>query len=75
MQVNRADNESARTALQNQGIEFVHPDAAQQDNWESMAKQVRETLIRRAKYTPALVDEMLGHIEDYRSRHGSGDRE
>lgn len=73
--INRADNESARTALQNQGIVFVHPDAAQQDNWESMAKQVRETLIRRAKYTPALVEEMLGHIEDYRSRHGGGDRE
>jgi len=73
--INRADNESARTALQNQGIVFVHPDAAQQDNWESMAKQVRETLIRRAKYTPALVEEMLGHIEDYRSRRGSGDSE
>jgi TRAP-type C4-dicarboxylate transport system substrate-binding protein len=74
-EVNRADNESARAALKNQGIEFVHPDAAERDNWESIAKQGREQLISRAKYTPALVDEMLGHIQEYRSRHGSGDSE
>lgn len=74
-EVNRADNESARSALQNQGIEFVHPDAAERDNWESIAKQGREQLISRAHYTPALVEEMLGHIQEYRSRHGSGDSE
>ena len=74
-EVNRTDNESARAALQNQGIEFVRPDAAERDNWESIAKQARGQLIRRAKYTPALVEEMLGHIQDYRSRNGSGDSE
>jgi len=74
-EVNRTDNESARAALKNQGIEFVHPDAAERDNWESVAKQGRVQLIRRAKYTPALVEEMLGHIQEYRSRHGSGDSE
>jgi TRAP-type C4-dicarboxylate transport system substrate-binding protein len=74
-EVNRADNESARAALQNQGIEFVQPDAAERDNWESIAKRGREQLVSRAKYTPALVDEMLGHIQEYRSRHGGGDSE
>lgn len=74
-EVNRADNESARSALQNQGIEFVHPDAVEQDNWESIANQSREQLISRAKYTPALVEEMLGHIQEYRSLQGSGDSE
>ncbi len=74
-EVNRADNESARAALQNQGIEFVHPDAAERDNWESIAKQERAQLISRAKYTPALVEEMLNHIQEYRGRHGGGDSE
>jgi TRAP-type C4-dicarboxylate transport system substrate-binding protein len=74
-EVNRADNESARAALQNQGIEFVQPDAAERDNWESIAKRGREQLVSRAKYTPALVDEMLGHVRAYRSRHGGGDSE
>lgn len=74
-EINRADNESARSALQNQGIEFVHPDAAEQANWEAIAKQGREQLISRAHYTPALIKEMLGHIQDYRNQHGSGDRE
>ncbi len=67
--VNRTDNESARSALLNQGIEFVHPDAAEKDHWESMAKQGREKMISRAQYTPALVEEMLGYIQEYRARH------
>ena len=70
-EVNRADNESAKSALQSQGIEFVHPDTAERDNWESIARQGREKLIGRAKYTPALVDEMLGYIQEYRSQHDS----
>ena len=68
-EVNRADNKSAKAALQSQGIEFVHPNMAERDNWESIAKQGRETMISRAKYTPALVDEMLGYIQEYRTQH------
>jgi TRAP-type C4-dicarboxylate transport system substrate-binding protein len=67
--VNRADNESARSALQNQGIKFVHPDVSERDNWELIAKQGREKMISRAQYTPALVEEMLGYIQEYRARH------
>ena len=69
-EVNRADNESARAALQSQGIEFVHPNTDERDNWESIAINGREKMIGRAKYTPALVDEMLGHIQEYRTQHG-----
>ena len=67
--VNRADNKSARSALKSQGIEFVHPDAAEQNNWETIAKNGRKKMIDRAKYTPALVDEMLGYIQEYRTQH------
>jgi TRAP-type C4-dicarboxylate transport system substrate-binding protein len=73
--VNRADNESAKAALQQQGIEFVHPNASERDNWESIAREGRENLIIKAKYTPALVDEMLGYIQEYRAQHGNGDSE
>jgi len=69
-EVNRADNESARAALQSQGIEFVHPNTDERDNWESIARNGREKMIGRAKYTPALVDEMLGYIQEYRTQHG-----
>ena len=68
-EVNRADNESAKTALQSQGIEFVHPNKDERDNWEFIAKQGREKMVSRAKYTPALVDEMLGYIQEYRTQH------
>ncbi len=71
--VNRKDNESARKALQSQGIEFVVPDTAERDNWEQIAIDGRDTMISRAKYSPELVNEMLGYIEDYRKQHGSGD--
>ena len=71
--VNRKDNESARKALQSQGIEFVIPDAAERDSWEQIALDGRETMVSRANYTPELVNEMLGYIEEYREQHGSGD--
>jgi TRAP-type C4-dicarboxylate transport system substrate-binding protein len=67
--VNRSDNESARSALQNQGIEFVHPDMSERNNWEIIAKQGREKMVSRAHYTPALVEEMLGYIQEFRARH------
>jgi TRAP-type C4-dicarboxylate transport system substrate-binding protein len=67
-EVNRVDNESAKAALQSQGIEFVHLNAAERDNWESIAKQGREKMISQAKYTPALVEEMLGYIQEYRAQ-------
>ncbi len=73
--VNRKDNESARKALQGQGIEFVVPDTAERANWEQIAIDGRETMISRAQYSPELVNEMLGYIEEYREQHGSGDSE
>jgi len=72
-EVNRKDNESARSALKSQGIEFVVPNTAERDNWEGIARDGRESLVSKAKYTPALVEEMLGYIEEYRTQHGSGD--
>mgnify|MGYP001828226123 FL=1 len=73
--VNRKDNESARKALQSQGINFVEPDAAERANWEQIAIDGRETMISRAKYTPELVNEMLEYIKEYRKQHGSGESE
>jgi TRAP-type C4-dicarboxylate transport system substrate-binding protein len=73
--VNRKDNESAREALKSQGIDFVEPDAEERENWEQIAIDGRETMVNRAKYTPELVNEMLGYIEEYRKQHGSGDSE
>jgi len=67
-EVNRADNKSAKSALQSQGIEFVHPNIAERDNWESIAAQGRKELISKAKYTPAQVDKMLGYIQEYRTQ-------
>jgi TRAP-type C4-dicarboxylate transport system substrate-binding protein len=73
--VNRKDNESAREALQSQGIEFVVPDTTERANWEQIAIDGREKMISRAQYTPELVNEMLGYIEEYRKQPGSGDSE
>lgn len=73
--VNQVDNESALNALKSQGIEFVVPDAMERQNWEDIARQGRDSIIERGKFTPALVTEMLKHVEDYRTQQGSGDRE
>lgn len=71
-EINRNDNDSARKALQSQGIEFVQPTAEELANWEDIARDGRERLVSRAKYSPELVNVMLRHIEDYRKQQGTG---
>jgi TRAP-type C4-dicarboxylate transport system substrate-binding protein len=68
--INRDDNESARMALKSQGIEFIYPNKTEMRSWEAVAIKSRNTTASRAKYTPELVDEMLGHIRKFRADNG-----
>jgi TRAP-type C4-dicarboxylate transport system substrate-binding protein len=70
---NRQDNEDAKQALKNQGIDFITPSATQLERWRAIAK---ESLVR-AKAAGACSAEMLeilqGHLQAYRSASRADD--
>jgi TRAP-type transport system periplasmic protein len=71
----RRDDDAARAALKNQGIEFVRPDAAAMQEFERVAAEARAEIARKGFYTPALLQELEGHLRDFRAKpHAAGGR-
>lgn len=63
------DDAEAKEVLVKNGIELVEPD---DDDFDAMRKTLAEnnrSLARQGVITEELYDEMLGHIEEYRSEH------
>ena len=63
----RAD-EAARTALKNQGIEFVQLDAAAREEFERIAAEARAEIGKQGLYTPELLKALEGHLRDFRAK-------
>ncbi len=63
----RAD-EAARTALKNQGIEFVQLDAAAREEFERIAAEARAEIGKQGLYTPELLKALERHLRDFRAR-------
>jgi TRAP-type C4-dicarboxylate transport system substrate-binding protein len=66
----RRDNESASAALAKQGIEWLSPSAEESSEWFAMAGNANEQLIREDYVSESLYQEMLQHLEQYRSENG-----
>jgi len=64
----RRDDEAARAALKNQGIDFVRPDAAALGEFEQVAARAREEIGKKGLYTPALLRALEGHLRDFRAK-------
>jgi TRAP-type transport system periplasmic protein len=62
----RAD-EAARTALKNQGIEFVQLDAAAREEFERIAAEARAEIGKQGLYTPELLKALEDHLRDFRA--------
>jgi phosphoribosyl-ATP pyrophosphohydrolase len=65
----RRDNESAVAALTKQGIEWLAPSAEESSEWFTMANNANEQLIREDYVSEPLYNEMIGHLEQYRSEN------
>lgn len=65
----RRDNESAAAALTKQGIEWLSPSAEESSEWFTMANTANEQLIREDYVSEPLYEEMIGHLEQYRSEN------
>ncbi len=64
--INREDNEKARAALKQQGIQFTRLPAEEQAKWRAMADQAINDLRSAGIYTPAQLDLMRQHIKAIR---------
>jgi hypothetical protein len=65
---NRRDNEAAKLALQNQGIEFVIPSAEETERWRSIAKEAELRYQGKNLYSDEMYEILKGHLRDFRLR-------
>jgi TRAP-type C4-dicarboxylate transport system substrate-binding protein len=66
--LNRQDNESARAALKKQGLEFNTLSLEERDKWQKFADEAILKLKDRGVYSPALLEDMRGHLRHYRTQ-------
>lgn len=64
----RRDDEAARAALKNQGIEFIRPDPAALAEFERVAAEARAEIGKKGLYTPARLQALEGHLRDFRAK-------
>ena len=69
---NLIDNHGARDALLNAGIETVPVEPAEYEKVRAALMELNRSLGEQGFFTPALYDEMLAYIEEYRATSDSG---
>jgi TRAP-type C4-dicarboxylate transport system substrate-binding protein len=67
----RSDNEEARQALVDQGVEFVDPTTETWAKWEEIAADASKKLIEQRDYDPATVAMVENLVKAYRSQQQS----
>jgi TRAP-type C4-dicarboxylate transport system substrate-binding protein len=63
---NRQENDAARQALKNQGIEFVSPPKEQSDRWNSRVTEIIESLSGQQVFSRKMLDMLRGYLREYR---------
>jgi TRAP-type C4-dicarboxylate transport system substrate-binding protein len=72
----RESEENARAALREQGIAFLSPDTpAEVERWRALMDQALVVLREKQLYSQETMEEIRGHLEDYRAvpREGNAD--
>lgn len=67
-QLNRNDNQSALTALQQQGIGFVTPTEVETQRWRASLDSAMQKLLQQGLFDPAMLEQLKGHLQEFRSR-------
>jgi len=63
---NRRDNQAAREALEQQGIEFIQPQAEKLVRWNSQVSRAMDILVTQGEVTPAMVKTLKEHLHAVR---------
>lgn len=66
--VNREDNENAKQALLNSGVQSVTPAEGELERIRKIMAQTNRQLGEQGLFSMALYEELLGHINDYRNQ-------
>jgi len=64
----RRDDEAARAALRNQGIQFVRPAPADLDEFESVAARARAEIVKDGLYASPLLQTLEDHLKAFRAK-------
>jgi len=64
----RSDNQEARQALIDQGVELVHPSAETHAKWEEIAVTATKRLVAQQGYDPTIMAMIEDLVEEYRAQ-------
>lgn len=67
-ETSRSDNEEAREALADQGVEFVDPTMETREKWEEIAAAATKKLVAQRDYDPATVAMVERLVNAYRAQ-------
>jgi TRAP-type C4-dicarboxylate transport system substrate-binding protein len=67
-QLNRNDNQSALTALQQQGIGFVTPTEVETQRWRASLDSAMQKLLQQGLFDPVMLEQLKGHLQTFRSK-------
>jgi hypothetical protein len=62
-----ADNADALSALRDNGLQMVEPDHSEVPTWREKVSASNHALAQQGVISLELLDEMLGHLEDFRA--------
>ncbi|KPJ93300.1 MAG: hypothetical protein AMJ53_07530, partial [Gammaproteobacteria bacterium SG8_11] len=72
--MNREDDAEARTALQNQGIEFLTINAEEQHRLESISIRAIDELGKKGVFTQGMYNLLSQYLRDFRDRGQASDQ-
>jgi TRAP-type C4-dicarboxylate transport system substrate-binding protein len=67
-ELNRKDNESALSALKQQGIGFVTPNEEETLRWRNSLDRAMDKLLARGLFDPEILQQLKQHLQEYRSK-------
>ena len=71
--INREKDIEALKVLRNQGIQFIKPDSAEQNEWARLAKAVPQQMVESGSLSQGILDKLEKYLKDYRSKGTESD--
>jgi TRAP-type transport system periplasmic protein len=66
--LNRADNEAALAALQQQGIEMVTPKPGEVERWREISDRAVDEMVEAGVMSSSIVEQVRTHLREFRNK-------
>jgi len=67
-ELNRVDNEAAKSALQQQGINFVTPKSGEIERWREISDKSIDEMVESGVISPTVVEQVRNHLREFRDK-------